>query len=79
MAGCLEDKVFRHFPAKKKSIKKSTKKVENVKLFCACRMPEDGKMICCDACQEWFHDKCVAIPKEALNTEQFKWYCKDCE
>ena len=23
-------------------------------------------MICCDACQEWFHDKCVTIPEEAL-------------
>jgi len=35
---------------------------EDAKLYCLCRQPEDGRfMICCDVCDNWFHDECVGI------------------
>ena len=79
LAGCLEDKMFRHFPARKRNIKNRTKKVETMSVHCDCRLPEEGKMICCDECEEWFHGTCVRIPEEAWDIEQFKWYCSSCK
>ena len=32
LAGCLEDKVFRHFPARKRSVKQETKRLEVFKV-----------------------------------------------
>ena len=41
--------------------------------YCRCRMPEEGgeKMISCDTCQQWFHDKCVVIPPQTWTNEEF--------
>ena len=40
LAGCLEDEVFRHFPASKRSFKQET---EVVKVYCTCCLPEGGE------------------------------------
>ena len=37
LAGCLEDKVFRHFPARKRKVSQETKKSEAIKVYCSCR------------------------------------------
>ena len=34
----------------------------SAKIFCKCRLPENGRMIQCDACREWFHSQCVSVP-----------------
>ena len=44
-AGCLEDKLIRHFPAKKRNLRKATKRVEVMNVFCTCRMPEEDLVI----------------------------------
>ena len=46
LAGCLEDQMIRHFPAKKRSIRKLTKKTETMGIYCVCRMPEEGVRGC---------------------------------
>ena len=50
LAGCLEDEMIRHFPAKKRSLRKMTRKTETMGIYCVCRMPEEAgkRMICCD-------------------------------
>ena len=40
-AGCLEDKLIRHFPANPRSVRKMTRRSEEVAVFYTCRMPED--------------------------------------
>ena len=32
-----------------------------IQLFCRCRLPEQGNMIQCDGCMEWFHRQCVTV------------------
>ena len=56
LAGCLEDLMIRHFPAKKRTIKKVTRKTEAMKVYCKCRMPEvkGEKMISCDPATSGF-------------------------
>ncbi|KAI8905734.1 PLU-1-like protein-domain-containing protein [Powellomyces hirtus] len=42
----------------------STKHQSGVELFCLCRQPhreEDGEMIGCDKCSEWYHFKCIGV------------------
>jgi COMPASS component SPP1 len=31
--------------------------------FCICRKGSYGSMINCEACEEWFHGKCIGIDK----------------
>ena len=80
LAGCLEDEMISHFPAKKRSIRKMTRKTETMGIYCVCRMPEEGgkRMICCDTCKEWYHENCVFIPKEAWENDDYVWNCSDC-
>ena len=50
---CLKDKVFRHFPASKGSVKQETKRSELFKVYCTCHLPEgEERMIACDNCHE---------------------------
>ena len=80
LAGCLEDEMIKHFPAKKRSIRKMTRKTETMGIYCVCRMPEEAgkRMICCDSCKEWHHENCVFIPKEAWENDDYVWNCSDC-
>ena len=72
-AGCLEDKLIRHFPAKKRNLRKATKRVEVMNVYCTCRMPEeDGeRMISYDSCKQWFHEKCITVPEEAWTDNSY--------
>ena len=79
-AGCLEDKVFCHFPAKR-SVKQETKRSELLKVYCTCRLPEGGeRMIACDNCGEWYNESCLnsLIPSEAWTDCNYKWTCDLC-
>lgn len=80
LAGCLEDRVITHFHAKKRATRKMTRRTEVMKVYCVCRMPEEGgeKMISCDTCQQWFHDQCVSVPTQAWLDKDFVWKCSDC-
>ena len=81
LAGCLEDKVFRHFPASKRSVKQETKRSEVLKVYCTCRLPEGGeRMVACDNCGEWYHESCLnsMIPSEAWTDCSYKWICDFC-
>jgi hypothetical protein len=46
--------------------------------YCICRGKDDGTfMICCDACNEWYHGRCVHItPRKAKELD--KWICDFC-
>ena len=60
LVGCLEDKVFRHFPASKRGVKQKTKRSEVLKVYCTCHLPEGGeRMIACDNCGEWYRESCL--------------------
>ena len=48
------------FPMKKRRKPQSNISKERVcDVFCYCRLPEKGEMVCCDHCQEWFHITCI--------------------
>lgn len=53
LARCLEDQVFRYFPASRREITQETKKSEVIKIYCTCRLPDGGeRTTACDKCGE---------------------------
>lgn len=52
------------------------------KLWCICRQPHNNRfMICCDACEDWFHGKCVNITKamgKEMEISGKEWTCPNC-
>ena len=47
--------------------------------YCVCRQPDDGFMIECDWCDEWFHGRCVNVSEEeGVRIKKYKCpnYCK---
>ena len=47
-----------------------------MEVFCKCRLPEEGSMICCDCCEEWFHQACVNVPSDVWNKDDCSWTCE---
>lgn len=47
-------------------------------IFCMCRQPEAGLMLECDACHEWYHRKCLKVPRKEL-TSANKYVCPICD
>ena len=54
------------------------KKTMVVPVFCHCRLPEEGNMIECCQCAEWYHEKCEIIDDEVWEKEEIDWVCKGC-
>ena len=48
---------------------------ELISLHCICRQPEDGKMIQCDKCNQWFHKESVQVPESIKHVD---WICFLC-
>ncbi len=49
-------------------------------LYCICRSAasSDKPMVCCDACEEWFHFDCLQL-NECDIEESAGWVCNECE
>lgn len=53
--------------------------IDETELYCICRRPDDHTwMIACDGCEDWFHGKCVNIPKEDEGLVD-NFYCPNCD
>ena len=77
---CLEQLAIKPFPGCQRLLILNEKMVVyEVKVFCSCRMPDDGKKyIECSRCQEWYHPACENIPTSAMKKKS-KWYCSTCQ
>ena len=79
---CLNNKQLKPFPSTLRSIEKRTLFEVTVKVYCNCRMPEQGKwMVCCDKCNIWYHEGCISVPTEVRNDKLNKvpWQCPQCQ
>ena len=79
---CLNNKQLKPFLSTLRRIKKRTLFEVTVKVYCNCRMPEQGKwMVCCDKCNIWYHEGCISVPTEVCNDKLNKvpWQCPQCQ
>ena len=77
MASCFDALEPQPFPVVKQTTRRKTVlKSVAYKIYCQCRLPAKGKMICCLKCKKWFHCACVMVKKE--EAEKMRWSCADC-
>ncbi|RUS20403.1 hypothetical protein BC937DRAFT_95291 [Endogone sp. FLAS-F59071] len=59
--------------------KKSVASKRGRKVYCICRMPDDGNtMVQCDACKEWYHIACVNLSEEEVQ-KMISYMCVTCQ
>ena len=69
---CLEKQAITPFTFKKISRFRNS---EQFNVYCYCCQPEnDDGMIKCDGCHEWYHEACIAIPKEVWTNKKMNWF-----
>ena len=49
-----------------------------IPVFCSCRMPEQGSMVECCQCSEWYHEECEKVDVEIWEKEEIDWICTKC-
>ena len=52
-----------------------------LQVYCLCKKPYDAEldMICCDACDDWFHLECIAMqPDDPVLVQDLVWTCQAC-
>ena len=54
------------------------KKKMIIAIFCYCRLPEEGNMIECCQCSEWYHEECEVVDQAVWENEETDWVCKKC-
>ena len=71
---CLESGVISTFPQRRR---KKTCMLNRMcfDVFCFCRLPASGRMICCNSCGEWYHEDCVTVPQAIWENRSSKWLC----
>ena len=77
---CLQRGRITPFPCiSKQSINPAISK-EATSVFCSCRMTEEGRMIQCTKCKEWFHRQCAGlVPRKAWRSKECIWHCGRCK
>ena len=46
-----------------------------LRVYCYCRMPDDGMMVQCTSCKSWFHKSCLAKSEDTTGS----WLCINCK
>jgi len=55
---------------------------DRVPVFCVCEMPynPDKFMVCCDACEDWYHPECLHLTRKQVQAVPCgQWSCPDCK
>ena len=52
---CLEQGKMELFPHSRKPAATCIRKIVSFALYCVCKLPETGHMVCCDQCNDWYH------------------------
>ena len=84
---CLKNGGFSPFPRGTEKSKVCASTILFVDVYCICCRPffeyevdEDRKMLMANfsKCNEWYHGKCVTIPKNIFENSRLDWVCPYC-
>ena len=62
---------------RRKNKQRADSETEKQDVYCICRKEEEGLMIQCDGCEEWFHSICVYVTQEEAD-EMEEYICALC-
>ena len=76
---CLQQRIITDFPQTlRKRARAKTERSELFNIYCLCRQPEQGGMIQCNSCYEWFHDICIKTDSCVWKNKDTVWFCHNC-
>ena len=80
LISCFEKNEIFPLPAyERKSIYTRGLRFQSVlKVFCTCRMPEDGLYVQCTKCKIWLHPDCEGLEEKDIPKEDNPYFCKKC-
>ena len=67
---CFTRNEMEPFPGEKVTRKKRVKETVMLEIICTCRSIEDGNMVECEVCKEWFHQGCLTVPQSVCKNLQ---------
>ena len=76
---CFTRNEMEPFPGEKVTRKKRVKETVMLEIICTCRSIEDGNMVECEVCKEWFHQVCLTVPQSVWKKSSAPWMCHSCE
>lgn len=53
-------------------------KMQLIQVYCICRSVDEGTMIQCTTCNEWYHTKCISVPRRYVTNKELDWNCQQC-
>ena len=78
---CFRKQRIAQFPQQFRDISQRVLKEVCVPVYCICRYPDCttcfGDMVCCDMCDQWFHENCLCI-QDIKALKKSKWFCFRC-
>ena len=79
LVSCLENISITRFPTTRRRKHKHKNTISfKIPVYCICRQPDSGKMVECGQCKEWYHDDCIAVPKDVWKKRLYSWICDKC-
>ena len=76
---CFTRNEMELFPGEKVTRKKRVKETVMLEIICTCRSIEDGNMVECEVCKEWFLQGCLTVPQSVWKKPSAPWMCHSCE
>ena len=74
---CLAQGHMKPFPSKG-TVRTDTMRTYQIPIYCTCRTQEEGNMVECERCEEWFHQECARVPKHIWEDGSIPWVCGFC-
>ena len=82
LVSCFEKSRMSSFPKVPRRAMDQRKRIVNsvsVGIYCVCRHVEEGQMVMCEVCHEWYHQHCISIPPEVFKRNSPPWECHKCK
>lgn len=82
LVDCFENQSITSFPKVPRQTMDQRIRIVNsvsVNIFCVCRGIEEGDMVMCENCEEWFHGHCISIPPDVFQKDSPPWICPTCK
>lgn len=76
----IDSGVLRAFSGRQVTRKWRSCNVVTIEVYCHCRGLEEGDMIECSKCHEWYHRECCNVAAKYFEeSEDIEWSCMSCK